>query len=308
MDNLRGQYFDSNTGSDWAGEAWQSADDAADAPEDELVGDIPPVPIGQEERRMQLRAYSSWAGLVDARDMPAITDLQMDALPDFSANGVLLDFAASDCGGNAQNPAISWLGAKLATECDAPHGVRHLADVPKGSLLEQIAAHYPQIVASRAPVAIEAECVNQRGATLLYRGILLPFADEAAPDTPLRHVLGVINWKEQASDELNSALLREMGMALGSAFVVPPAGFAPDAARVVAPLAPAPAITTNAALGPLAQRLDGLAARPLAEISAKGDEYAVLVVRRRADGPPQVLGEIGDCPELLSLAAWHLGV
>lgn len=54
-----------------------------------------------------------------------------------------------------------------------------------------------QILANQAPIGFEAEFVNQRGSTILYRGILLPFSsDDHAIDFN-----GVINWKELADQQ-----------------------------------------------------------------------------------------------------------
>ena len=50
-----------------------------------------------------------------------------------------------------------------------------------------------QIIANRAPVGFEAEFVNQRGRTICYRGILMPFASDG--DT-IDFIYGVINWKD----------------------------------------------------------------------------------------------------------------
>jgi hypothetical protein len=50
-----------------------------------------------------------------------------------------------------------------------------------------------QIIANRAPVGFEAEFVNQRGRTICYRGILMPFSSDG--DT-IDFIYGVINWKD----------------------------------------------------------------------------------------------------------------
>jgi hypothetical protein len=53
-----------------------------------------------------------------------------------------------------------------------------------------------QIIANRAPVGFEAEFVNQRGASICYRGILMPFSSDG--DT-IDFIYGVINWKQGES-------------------------------------------------------------------------------------------------------------
>lgn len=167
-----------------------------DGPESGLSGEedtgvqAPPAKIGGDERRMQVRAYNFWASLLGNRTFPQVSDLHPDRLPDFGPYSVLLDFTDG-----IANPAIAYLGAKLATECDMDGTIRRLDDVPSRSLLSRITDHYMQILANQAPIGFEAEFINQRGVTILYRGIMLPFARD---DATIDFIYGVINWKEQA--------------------------------------------------------------------------------------------------------------
>ena len=140
--------------------------------DEDAVREPPPSPIGQDERRMQVRAYNHWASLLEERNFPAIDDFDPDNLPDFGPYSVLLDFTSG-----IENPGISYLGDKLAAECGIENlDLRELAEVPSRSLLSRITDHYMQILANQAPIGFEAEFVNQRGSTILYRGILLPFS------------------------------------------------------------------------------------------------------------------------------------
>jgi hypothetical protein len=70
--------------------------------------------------------------------------------------------------------------------------MRTISDVPSRSLLSRLTDHYMQIIANRAPVGFEAEFENQRGASICYRGILMPFSSDG--DT-IDFIYGVINWK-----------------------------------------------------------------------------------------------------------------
>jgi hypothetical protein len=200
MDTLRGP-FTSRDG---------SPDEARnfDLGDEEIGREAPPPAIGQDERRMQVRAYNFWASMLDNRNFPSVDQLDPDALPDFGPFSVLLDFT-----GGVENPAIRFLGEKLAQECGADGPIHHLADVPRRSLLSRITDHYMQILANQAPIGFEAEFVNQRGCTILYRGILLPFA---AADDRIDHIYGVINWKELADQKTTDELLLEIDHALGT--------------------------------------------------------------------------------------------
>lgn len=177
----------------------------------------PPPPIGQDERRMQVRAYNFWASLLDQGQFPPVQSLLDGQLPDFADHSVLLHF---DSG--IEDPAIPFLGQVLADECEAGGPLRRLSDIPGRSLLSRITDHYLQIIANQAPIGFEAEFVNQRGRTILYRGILLPFSTN---NETIDYLYGVINWKELADQQTTDALLLEIEQALdqrpGSASLAP---------------------------------------------------------------------------------------
>ncbi len=197
MDSLRGNFHDA----DLDPHAYDSDDDS------ETVGEAPPSPVGQDERRMQVRAYNFWASLLDNRNYPSIEDLEPDELPDFGPNSVLLDFSRG-----FDNPAIPFLGNRLVDECGGNGTQIHcLDDVPRRSLLSRITDHYMQILANQAPIGFEAEFVNQAGNPVLYRGILLPFSSD---DETIDFIYGIINWKELADQDTTDALMLEVDRSL----------------------------------------------------------------------------------------------
>ncbi|MDE2410541.1 MAG: hypothetical protein KGM18_02065 [Sphingomonadales bacterium] len=199
MDTYRGSFIDrSSDGDDWP---------AVDYGDDDAMHEAPPSPVGQDERRMQVRAYNHWASLLDNRNFPSIEDLEPEDLPDFGPYSVLLDFSHG-----IENPSVHYLGDKLAAECGADGDeIESLDDVPSRSLLSRITDHYMQILANQAPIGFEAEYVNQREQTILYRGILLPFSSD---DDTIDFIYGVINWKELADQRTTDALLTEIDQVL----------------------------------------------------------------------------------------------
>ena len=200
MDSLRSKFGFSDGADDDA--LWDDSEN-----EGELsIGDTPPAPVGQDERRMQVRAYNYWASLLGERTYPSVEDIEPGSLPDFSSNSVLLDFT-----GGIENPAIAFLGESLAGECSCEGPIETLADVPARSLMSRITDHYMQILANEAPVGFEAEFINQQGVTILYRGILLPFSSD---DETIDFIYGVINWKEVADQLTTDALLLQIDQAL----------------------------------------------------------------------------------------------
>lgn len=185
------------------------SDDPVDDYVDEDDADIqpPPSPVGQDERRMQVRAYNHWASLLGDRNYPDIEDLEPDRLDDFGPYSVLLDFTDG-----IEDPAVQYVGADLAEECGHDDLIIRLSDVPSRSVLSRITDHYMQILANQAPIGFEAEFVNDRGSTVLYRGILLPYSSD---NETIDFIYGVINWKEMADQSTADELLLEIGQSLG---------------------------------------------------------------------------------------------
>ena len=171
------------------------AHDAGPAAVDDVT-----LAIGGDERRMHVRAYNYWVSLLDGRDYPSIEDLDPGNLTDFSANSVLLDFTAG-----RDNPATPYIGTAIRAECDLGDDVGSIDQVPSRSLLSRLTDHYMQIIANRAPIGFEAEFVNQRGHSICYRGILMPFSSDG--DT-IDFIYGVINWKDAGQTDAVSQPLK----------------------------------------------------------------------------------------------------
>ncbi len=165
--------------------------------------------FGTDERRMHVRAYNYWTALLGDKSYPSIEDLDLDASADFQTQSVLLDFTSG-----LENPAIQYLGPALAEECGISEEIGYISQVPPRSLLSRITDHYMQIIANKAPIGFEAEFVNQRGATILYRGILLPFSSD---DDTIDFICGIINWKEMADQAVVSTLEQEVDEAIRTA-------------------------------------------------------------------------------------------
>jgi hypothetical protein len=178
--------------------------DAEDHDDHDTI-EAPPPAIGQDERRMQVRAYNYWASQLGHGRFPSPDRLIAGDLPEFAGHAVLLHFE-----NGLEDPAIMVLGAALAEESGG-HGITRLGEVPGRSVLSRITDHYLQIIANEAPIGFEAEFVNQRGATILYRGILLPFSSDNAT---IDYIYGVINWKELAEQHIADELLLEIAQAL----------------------------------------------------------------------------------------------
>ena len=118
---------------DRLGGFWGSRDADEDFDDDvedfDDTAELPPSPVGQDERRMQVRAYNHWASLLGDRDFPDIDDLEPDMLADFGPYSVLLDLS-----GDVANPRLRYVGSELVAECDlAPARRAELAEQKKRS-------------------------------------------------------------------------------------------------------------------------------------------------------------------------------
>jgi hypothetical protein len=296
--------------------------------EDDIGHEPPPASIVQDERRMQVRAYNYWASLLGDRPFPQIADLAAGPMPGFANHAVVLDFSKDNA-----NPAVTMLGEKLAEECGAAMTIANLSDVPERSLLARITSHYLQILANQAPIGFEAEFVNQRGKTLLYRGILLPFSSDGET---IQHIMGVINWKELADPvvtaELRDALAVTVGTghspgasALLGIWADGPVAIEPAEAEMTTPVSfraePRGSLirtgrrsrrTANRSQDTgqpvpdrLAGRLRKLPTSGLQSLSVEGSEFALVLIRRVPGGSLQQLGECHD-KGTIERAAWHL--
>ncbi|MBK7161754.1 MAG: hypothetical protein IPH79_04300 [Sphingomonadales bacterium] len=201
MDNLRGfGPFDSDR-FDADGPAYASFEE-----EYEDAAIEPPPVVSGDERRMQVRAYNFWTSQLGESNYPNIEELEPEGVEDFRDYSVLLDFTSG-----IENPSIQYLGEALRNECGLTDDISYLDQVPPRSLLSRITDHYLQIIANRAPIGFEAEFVNDRGANIMYRGILLPYSSD---DDTIDFIYGVINWKEAAPAEIAAPLQKEVESAL----------------------------------------------------------------------------------------------
>ncbi len=300
MDTMRGNFSERDSGDEL---------NSYDAGDYDSVRELPPAAIGQDERRMQVRAYNYWAGLLDERNFPSVEDIEPENLPDFGPYSVLLDFSTG-----IENPAIQFLGDKLALECGANGPIKHLSDVPTRSLLSRITDHYLQIIANQAPIGFEAEFVNQRGSTILYRGILLPFSSD---DDTIDFIYGVINWKELADQQTADQLLHEIDQALEAA----PLALVPSA-RDDSPLADWADVPVGEAAGQdwpeadpvdLDDELDLTSDMELAEpapvpaVEADWDleQPQAIDLTPAMEAPPELsLAGLDEAPDAMELADW----
>lgn len=163
--------------------------------------ELPPI-VKVQERRMQVRARNYWLALRGAQDMPDIALFDPNQAGEFCPYSLLL-IAAPD----GEKERILYLGSAIRQECGIEREMGQLDEAPADSLLAHIAAHYRRHPVIIEPLAFDVEFINQRGAEILSRGMLLPFAGASGAAD---YVYAVVNWKEVASDSLLEGLNAEI--------------------------------------------------------------------------------------------------
>lgn len=205
MDRLGGDFGAFGGSSDTGGYDDDAADDGL-SPDVGAHSNPPPSPVGQDDRRMQVRAYNHWASQLGDQELPHIEDLEPEFLGDFGPHSVLLDFSTG-----SSTPTIQFIGAKLRKECGLAEPIESVSEIPEGSVLSQVAGHYLKVLAAQAPISFQAESINLSGRTIAFRGVMLPYSSDY--DT-IDFVFAVINWKELADAQTADAILSEIDAAM----------------------------------------------------------------------------------------------
>ena len=269
--------------------------------EEEMGIDTLPPAIGTRERRLQVRAYNYWVGLLDDRNFPHIDNLTLESLPEFGPCSVILKFP-----NGPQNPELAFIGEKLVEESETSMGsIRHMADIPEGSLVARIVEHYPQLLENEAPTGFEAEFASPRGCTILYRGILLPFSSDGER---VDYIFGVINWRELADVHLLEGIQNEIGSLFngpsepewGSTASAAGAGWADGPSRLPSNNLISDATPYKAKA--IAEYLRKLPAIQPGDCISEDEEFALALVRRDASGHSHVIGGVPDSGHLLEQA------
>ncbi len=175
--------------------------------DDYAIADMP-VGVRTDERRLHVQAYNYWSSLLGDKNYPSIRDIDLDALPDFKTQSILLNFKNGE-----DNPSIEYVGAALADQCGISRTISSISEVPFPSILSHIGNHYMQIIASEAPVGFEAEFANSDKKKILYRSILLPLSSDGET---IDYICGVINWKELANHAVTRQIMHEAERAADS--------------------------------------------------------------------------------------------
>ncbi len=143
------------------------------------------------ERRRVRRLRHYWDRLRRDRAMPALRDVDPRALPVAWSDCFVLAIA-EDTG----EPIFAHVGNELAVDCGRVLTGESLSAVPARTLIGKATRCVAEVLATRAPLIVEGEFVHADGDTVLYRAIVLPFAEDAAH---IDHLLGAATCRRLAA-------------------------------------------------------------------------------------------------------------
>lgn len=149
------------------------------------------------ERRMINRLAAYWEQLRGERTFPSMRDIEANQLEEIRSNCFVLDISES-----VDEPVIRFIGDALSEGGTVARSGDPLAGVSKRSLFGRISEHFLECIANGAPVGIEAEFDDDKGETILYRGVVVPFSDD---DEHIDFVLGAVNCKVKGDEGTEDA-------------------------------------------------------------------------------------------------------
>ena len=125
------------------------------------------------ERRLVLRLLHYWRGLGDAGTIPSEFDIEPTAVPDIWPHCALLDVAASET-----DPEITFAGHALIDAVGVNLSGKKLSQVPANSLIGKGLSYFGEVLVKKVPITYGGELVDRSGATIPYRSIILPLAED----------------------------------------------------------------------------------------------------------------------------------
>jgi hypothetical protein len=169
-----------------------------EALDEEDEADALPV-LELDVHHMQVRALNYWAGLLEEGGIPSIESLSPESDPDLGPYSVLLDFTRG-----IEDPAITYLGQKLAEQWSVDRRIPSLEGVPEGSFLWRLVDLGVPVLQSRAPRDFKADDAHEDAEPAGYRGILLPFCSGG---DAVDFIYAVVNWDAPQPEQAPADIL-----------------------------------------------------------------------------------------------------
>ncbi len=160
----------------------------------DTLGAPPDKKSVQAERRLSLIAYKLWSESPRKGSFPSLKDALDSGLKKYADRSIVIDIDQ-----NGTVPNIDFIGNSLLVESNHPSIIKTLTDVPRQSIISRLTDQYFQVVASLSPIGFEAEFTDAKNASVSYRCILLPCANDGHQ---VDKVLGLISWNKREAAAL----------------------------------------------------------------------------------------------------------
>lgn len=133
----------------------------------------PPTGLPAPENRAAVRLAHYWERLRHDRTLPSMRDVNPKFLPVVWEECFMIAIPGTG------EPVFEYVGRILVADCGLDPAHRPVSCVPAETPLGKTAGCLGRVLSTRAPVNVEDEFIHQRGNSLLFRGTLLPFGDDA---------------------------------------------------------------------------------------------------------------------------------
>ncbi len=144
------------------------------------------------ERRLVLQLLEYWRDLCGERDFPTHEDLDQAAISHMWGDCFVLKL---DEAGNA--PVFTYIGDNHNGANGEDLTGRTVSEMASGNLLLANSTNYfEEVVAKKIPITYGGEFVDEDGADILFRSILLPLSGDGKT---LDHLFGGANFKIKES-------------------------------------------------------------------------------------------------------------
>lgn len=139
-----------------------------------------------DERRLQLAALRYYEALRGVEALAPMESFAPNGDDRIHSHGIMLDLSL-----NAEQPAVQWIGAEIASQCGVADDDTALPERVPQSLLDVLTAHLDGVRTTKDPLAFEAAFTAADGRKIPTRGVLLPFTSDG---DQVDFVYGVMNW------------------------------------------------------------------------------------------------------------------
>ena len=143
------------------------------------------------ERRMVLRVLEFWREAKGEASFPKPTQFDESAMPELYPFCMLLDLK-----GNPDDPRVVAVGREMSSQVEGSLKGLSVSQLETNTLPCQAVAYVAEVLRKGVPISRGGSFTDKNGATLLYRSIAAPLADDGETVTGL---IVAANFREVAS-------------------------------------------------------------------------------------------------------------